>query len=177
MWIFQPVKLHKKVRVNNVDFSTNEITPKKKVERGEFLNHRNYIEKSTWKWCGKSLKFGLQCIDVISTWNRCWFHVVCPLGGNLFITKHWESHGFSPTLNLQGTEEYGKSLCFPIFFPVLCKFTFPMFWELYGFLLHQNIKETHKFGMFVFPMLFLCYGNPLFLHFGNCMDFCFIRKI
>ena len=49
MWIFQPVKLHKKVRVNDADFSTNEITLKKKVERREFLDHRNYIEKSTWK--------------------------------------------------------------------------------------------------------------------------------
>ena len=45
MWIFQAVKLHKKVRVNDVDFATIEITPKKKVERREFLDHRNYIEK------------------------------------------------------------------------------------------------------------------------------------
>ena len=177
MWISQPVKLHKKVRVNDGDFSTNEITPKKKVERREFLDHRNYIKKSTWKWRGKSLKFGLQCIDVISTWNQCWFHVVCLLGGNLFITKHWEFHGLSSTLNLQGSEEYGKPLCFPIFSLYYVNSLFPCSGNYMDFCFTQNIKETHKFGMFVFPMLFLCYGNPLFLRFGNCMDFYFIRKI
>ena len=28
-----------------------------------------------------------------------------------------------------------------------------------------------------FPMLFLYYRNPLFLYFGNYMDFCFTRNV
>ena len=45
------------------------------------------------------------------------FHRIFPFYGNLHIPKHWELHGFSLTLNMRGSEEYGKSLCFPILFP------------------------------------------------------------
>ena len=54
----------KKVRRNNTDFSTSEITSKKVL--GNL--RRN------------SSKFGLQCIDAISTSNQRGFDVVCPLG-------------------------------------------------------------------------------------------------
>ena len=101
-------------------------------------------------------------------------------------------------------------------FPVLCKFTFPIFWELYGFLLlpkylrnpllwnvcvfsyFSRIMEIHfskvlgivwisasskifkkpiDLKCLCFSILFPYNGNPLFPCFGNCMDFCFKRKI
>ena len=63
-WIFQPSKLHRKKACGNaVNFSIGEITLKKCVE-----------------WRGNSSKLGLWWIDVIFTWNRRLFDVVCPLG-------------------------------------------------------------------------------------------------
>ena len=32
-------------------------------------------------------------------------------------------------------------------------FSFPIFWELYGFLLHVNLQQTFDLGMFCFPIL------------------------
>ena len=69
-----------------------------------FFEHRNYVEKSTSKrpWffdqqnyiekirennveISRNLsKFGLRCIDVVSTSNRRRFHVVCTLGSTWF---------------------------------------------------------------------------------------------
>ena len=63
-------------------------------------------------------------------------------------------------------------------FPLLCEFTFTIFWELYGFLLHPKyIRDPTLWNVCFFPILFPYYGNSLFPCFGNCMDFCFIRKI
>ena len=45
-------------------------------------------------------------------------------------------------------------------FPVLWEFTLPMFWELYGFLIHSN-------GMFCFPILFSYYWYSLCPCIGN----------
>ena len=53
----------KKIRGNDVEFSISKITSKKYVEM-------------TWKF----VKFGIRRIDVISTWNRRRFDMVCPLG-------------------------------------------------------------------------------------------------
>ena len=33
---------------------------------------------------------------------------------------------------------------------VICEFTHPMVWELYGFLLHKKYFRAHNFGIFVF---------------------------
>ena len=49
--------------------------------------------------------------------NDMTFHRIFPLRGNLHIPKHWELHGYSLSLDLRGSEEYGKSLCFLILFP------------------------------------------------------------
>ena len=49
--------------------------------------------------------------------NDMAFQRIYPFYRNLYIPKHWELHGFSLTLHLRGSEEYGKSLCFPILFP------------------------------------------------------------
>ena len=65
------------------------------------------------------------------------------------------------TLNLRVSEEYGKSL-FSHSFPVLCKFTLPIFWELYEFLLHPKYLRNINLKCLCFPILFPYYGNPLF---------------
>ena len=70
----------KKVRGNNVDFSTKEITSKNYVETTWIFRSVKLHRKSTWKRRGKSSKFGLRRIDIISTSNRHRFDVVCPLG-------------------------------------------------------------------------------------------------
>ena len=89
----------KKVRGNNADFSTIEITLKKvRGNNVHFwpskLHRKKYVEttrifwsaklhqKSMLKWRGNSSKFGVRCIDVISTSNRRWFNMKCPLGWN-----------------------------------------------------------------------------------------------
>ena len=79
-------------------------TEKNMWKQCRFFEHRNYVEKSTWKrpWffdqqnCIEKIretnveisrnlsKFGLRCIDVISTSNRRRFHVVCTLGSTWF---------------------------------------------------------------------------------------------
>ena len=123
-------------------------------------------------------------------------------------------HGFSSTLNLRDSEEYGKYLCFPMLFLYYVNSLFPVFGNCMDFCFTQNIWETQTFKCFFtyfsrimrihvshvlgiiwisasleifkkpinlkclcFPTLFLYYGNPLFVCFGNCMNFCFIRKI
>ena len=65
------------------------------------------------------------------------FPRIFPFYGNWYIPKHWELHGLSLTLNLQGSEDMGNPCVFP-YFSVLSKFPFPIFWELYGFLLHPK---------------------------------------
>ena len=41
----------------------------------------------------------------------------------------------------------------------------------------EIFKKPINLKCLCFPKLFPYYGNPLFLCFGNCMNFCFIRKI
>ena len=53
------------------------------------------------------------------------FHRMFPFYGNLYIPKHWEWHGFSSTINLRGSEEYGKFLCLPILFLYYVNSLFP----------------------------------------------------
>ena len=63
-------------------------------------------------------------------------------------------------------------------FPLLWEFTFPIFWELYEFLLHPKyFRKPTLWNVCFFPILFPYYGNSLFPCFGNCMNFCFIRNI
>ena len=51
---------------------------------------------------------------------------------------------------------------FSLTFPVLCKFTFPIFWELYGFLLHPKyLRNPLLWNVCVFTF-FSYYGNSLF---------------
>ena len=81
----------KKVRGKNVDISTSEITSKKYVEARRIFWPAKLRRKGTWKWRGNSSKFGLQCIDGISTSNRRQFDVVCPL-------EFWLASSSSPLL-------------------------------------------------------------------------------
>ena len=82
--------------------------------------------------------------------NDMAFHRIFPFYGNLYIPKHWELDGFSRTLNLQGSEEYGKSLCFPILFPYWVNSLFRYFGNCIDFGFIQNIEEINTFKMFVF---------------------------
>ena len=102
-WVFRPSKLHRKEYVGTTQiFCPSKLHRKKYVGitwvfRPAKLRRKNYLEatsifrtkklhwKSTWTWCGNSLKFGLCRIDVISTSNRGGFKLVCPLG--LFSTN------------------------------------------------------------------------------------------
>ena len=91
------------------------------------------------------------------------------------------------------------NLCVFSYFSRICKFTFPIFWELYGFLLlPKYLRNPLLWNVCFFPILLPCYGNtlfpssgncmcfsiifpyngnPLFPCFGNCMYFCIKRKI
>ena len=60
-------------------FDNRNITSKKYVEITWILRSAKLHQKSTWKWRRNLSKFGLRCIDVISTLNRHRFNVVCPL--------------------------------------------------------------------------------------------------
>ena len=71
--------------------------------------------------------------------NDMAFHRIFPFYGNLYIHKHWEFHGFSSTLNLRGSEDYGESLCFLLLFPYYVNSLFPYFGNCMDFCITQNI--------------------------------------
>ena len=49
-WIFRPAKLRRKKYVETTwIFRSSKLHRKEYVETSGFLDHRNYIEKSTWK--------------------------------------------------------------------------------------------------------------------------------
>ena len=87
--------------------------------------------------------------------KRLFFNKV--LVSRIFKALLW----LASTLNLRVSEEYEKSL-FSHSFPVLCKFTLPIFWELYEFLLHPKYLRNINLKCLCFPILFPYYGNPLF---------------
>ena len=82
------------------------------------------------------------------------FYRIFSFYGNLYIHKYWEFHGFSSNLNLRGSEDYGKSLCFLLLFSYYVNSRFPYFGNCMDFCFTQNIWETHYFGMFVFSHIF-----------------------
>ena len=57
-------------------------------------------------------------------------------------------HGFSSTLNLRDSEEYGKYLCFPMLFLYYVNSLFPVFGNCMDFCFTQNIWETQTFKCF-----------------------------
>ena len=71
--------------------------------------------------------------------NDMVFHRIIPFYGNLYFPKDWELHGFLLSLNPEGSEEYGKSLYFPIFFPYYVNSLFPYFGNCMDFCFTQNI--------------------------------------
>ena len=90
------------------------------------------------------------------------FHRIFSIYGNLYIYKHCKFDGFSSTLNLRISKDYGKSM-FSLTFPVLCKFTFPIFWKLYGFLLHRKyLRNPLLWNVCVFPYFSLIIGIHFF---------------
>ena len=66
-------------------------------------------------------------------------------------------------MKLRGSEDYGKSLCFLLLFPVPCKFTFPIFWEMYGFLLlPKYLRNPLLWNVCLFPYFSLTMGIHFF---------------
>ena len=92
------------------------------------------------------------------------FHRIFPFYGNLYVHKHWEFHGFSSALNLRGSGNYGKSLCFALLFPTYVNSLFPYFGNCMDFCFTQNISETHYFRMFVFSRIFPLTTGIHFFH-------------
>ena len=73
-WIFRPSKLRWKKYVETTwIFRSAKLRQKKYRETTWIFWSAKLHRKSTWK-------FGLHCIDILSTSNRCGFDVVCPLG-------------------------------------------------------------------------------------------------
>ena len=105
--------------------------------------------------------------------NDMAFHRIFSFYGNLYIHKHWEFHGFSSTLNLRGSENYGKSLCFLLLFPYYVNSLFPNFGIIWISALPKIFQKPITLKCLCFPIYFLYHGNSLFPYFGNCMDFCF----
>ena len=102
--------------------------------------------------------------------NDMAFRRIFPFCGNLYIHKYWELHEFSSTLNLRGSEDYGKSV-FSFTFPVLCKFTFPKFWELYGFLLHpKQLRNPLLWNVCFFPY----FSRIIGIHFSHVLGIVWI---
>ena len=90
---------------------------------------------------------------------------------------------FGNCMNFCFIRKIVKTLNFEIFvfsdiFPLLSEFTFPILWELYGFLLHPKyLRNPLLWNVCFFPILFPYYGNPLFPCVETCIDFCFKQKI
>ena len=81
--IFRPLKLHWKKYVETTRiFWPSKLHRKKYVETTRIFWSAKLHRKSMLKWRGNSSKFGVRCIDVISTSNRRWFNMKCPLGWN-----------------------------------------------------------------------------------------------
>ena len=91
--------------------------------------------------------------------------------GNLYIHRHWEFHGFSSTLNLRGSQDYGKSLCFLLLFPYYVNLFFPYFGNCMDFCFTQNIWQTHYFGRFLFSHIFPLLWEFTFLIFWELYGF------
>ena len=105
--------------------------------------------------------------------NDMALHRIFSFYWNLYIHKHWEFHGFSSTLNLRGSENYGKSLCFLLLFPYYVNSLFPNFGIIWISALPKIFQKPITLKCLCFPIYFLYHGNSLFPYFGNCMDFCF----
>ena len=102
--------------------------------------------------------------------NDMAFHRIFPFYGNLYIHKHWEFHGFWSTLNLRGSKDYEKSV-FSVTFSVLCQFTFPIFWELYGFLLHpKHLRNALLWNVRFFPY----FSRIMGIHFFHVLEIVWI---
>ena len=99
------------------------------------------------------------------------FHRIFSFYGNLYIHKHWEFHGFSSTLNLRGSENYGKSLCFLLLFPYYVNSLFPYFGNCMDFCFTQNISETQHYGMFAF---FPYFSRIMGIHFSHVLGIVWI---
>ena len=73
-------------------FEQRNYTEKSTWKRRGFFDQRDYIEK-VHEWRRILSKFALRRNDIISTWNRRRFKVVCPLGCmlNEFLKMHYGS--------------------------------------------------------------------------------------
>ena len=96
MWIFRSSKLHPKTygEITQI-FLPARLRQKRYVEKTRIFRSSKLHRKSKRKWRGKSSKFGIRRIDIMSTSNRRGFDVVCSLGR----TSFWLSYGTCRNLN------------------------------------------------------------------------------
>ena len=84
--------------------------------------------------------------------NCLCFSILFPYNGNPLFPCFGNCMDFCIKLKTSETLNF-EMFVFSHIFSLLWEFTFPIFWELYGFLLHP--KYLRNFGMFVFfPILF-----------------------
>ena len=105
------------------------------------------------------------------------FPILFPYNGNPLFLYFGNCMDFCFKQKIPETLNF-EMFVFSHIFSLLWEFTFPIFWELYGFLLHPKyFRNPTLWNVCFFPILFPYYGNSLFPCFGNCMNFCFIRNI
>ena len=105
------------------------------------------------------------------------FPILFPYYGNPLFPFVGNCMGFCFKYNIPETLNFGMFV-FSHIFSLPWEFTFSIFWELYGFLLHsKQLRNPLLWNVCFFPIRFPYYWNSLFPCSGNCMDFCFIRTI
>ena len=70
-------------------FGSSKLHQKKYAETTWIFRPAKLHRKSKWKLRGNSSKFGLRRSNVISTWNRRRFNVVCSLGSGVHCSCWW----------------------------------------------------------------------------------------
>ena len=105
------------------------------------------------------------------------FPILFPYNGNSLFPCFGNCMDFCFKWKISETLNFEKFV-FSHIFSLLWDFIFPIFWELYGFVLHPKyLRNPLLWDVCFFPILFPYYGNSLFPCFADCMDFCFIQNI
>ena len=92
----------------------------------------------------------------------------------IWLPNYWELHGFSSTL----CEKNMANLCVFPYFSCSMEIHFSLILgTVWISALPEIFRKPKNLKYLCFPILFPYYGNPLFLCFWNCMDFCFTKNI
>ena len=89
------------------------------------------------------------------------FPILFPYQGNPLFPCVGNCMNFCFKQKIPETLNFGMFV-FSHIFPLLCKFTFSIFWDLYGFLVHPKyLRNPLLWNVCFFPILFPYYGNSL----------------